>query len=563
MRKIVPSLVGVALAVAFCVALVDAQPAPGFSKTAPLAGTGSSGSPLRITPCSAGHILESDGSAWSCISTPSSSGDIDAVTAGIGLEGGGLSGTVSLSLLSSCADGQVLKSASSGTSWVCANDTDTDSGGDITSVGATSGGGLTGGATSGAALLGLLTTCSFGQVLQWDGDSWECDDDDIGSPGAGDIESVTAGDGLTGGGTVGALTIDVGCGTGLSCAADAISVNISGASCSAGQYVSAISATGGGTCTAEVGDISGVTAGDGLTGGGSSGAVTVQMRQDCNNGQVVKWSGSDWVCDDDDTSSGFDTAGTGLTSSGTTVNVVCGSNLACAADSVNLATNVAVGGTLSTVGTATIGGSLAVTGDASFKGGFTYTNDAELNFFYGTNSTATGYINYRSYAGGFGAFRNLIIADGTSAAVVTFTGNTKTVDFWGPVNMTGSNNTVNELTSSGTIALNGTNNTVGNADSDNFNSRATLAFSGTDPTVASGSCTISGEAQSFRLTKTVGGSGSCTVNLQRTFNSAPFCAISRASSKTADIYQSGETTSSVSFTFSDDATINVLCPDRR
>jgi hypothetical protein len=46
--------------------------------------------------------------------------DITAVTAGTGLTGGGTSGVVSLSLLTSCASGQLLKW--SGTAWACAND---------------------------------------------------------------------------------------------------------------------------------------------------------------------------------------------------------------------------------------------------------------------------------------------------------------------------------------------------------------------------------------------------------------------------------------------------------
>ena len=42
---------------------------------------------------------------------------------------------------------------------------------------------------------------------------------------AGDIESVTAGNGLTGGGTSGALTVNVGAGDGISVAADAVAVD--------------------------------------------------------------------------------------------------------------------------------------------------------------------------------------------------------------------------------------------------------------------------------------------------------------------------------------------------
>jgi len=48
-----------------------------------------------------------------------------------------------------------------------------------------------------------------------------------GSINVGDITGVTAGDGLTGGGTTGAVTLNVGAGTGIDVAADSISVDVS------------------------------------------------------------------------------------------------------------------------------------------------------------------------------------------------------------------------------------------------------------------------------------------------------------------------------------------------
>lgn len=121
------------------------------------------------------------------------------------------------------------------------------------------------------------------------------------TPGA-DITSVTAGNGLTGGGTSGAVTLDVAVGTGLSVAADQVNLNLAGASCSAGSFVSAISATGTGTCTAEPGDITSVTVNSPLSGGGASGAVTIGMANG-DRGDITTTTGSQtgdtWTIDND------------------------------------------------------------------------------------------------------------------------------------------------------------------------------------------------------------------------------------------------------------------------
>lgn len=67
-------------------------------------------------------------------------------------------------------------------------------------------------------------------------------------------------------------------GTGLSLGGTTFSANLAGASCSAGSFMSALSAAGSGTCTAETGDISSVTAGTNMNGGGTSGAVTLNLN---------------------------------------------------------------------------------------------------------------------------------------------------------------------------------------------------------------------------------------------------------------------------------------------
>jgi hypothetical protein len=75
------------------------------------------------------------------------------------------------------------------------------------------------------------------------------------------------------------------------------------------------------------GDITGVTAGSGLSGGGSNGAVTLSLDsghslpQGCAEGKVPKATATeDWACGDDNNT--FYSAGTGLQLSGTQFNVL-------------------------------------------------------------------------------------------------------------------------------------------------------------------------------------------------------------------------------------------------
>jgi len=90
--------------------------------------------------------------------------------------------------------------------------------------------------------------------------------------------AVGAGSGILASGTVTAVNL----GAGMQFSSGAVVPNLAGASCAAGSAVTAIDASGTGTCTnvstiSGVGDITGVTAGSGLTGGGTSGAVTLDV----------------------------------------------------------------------------------------------------------------------------------------------------------------------------------------------------------------------------------------------------------------------------------------------
>jgi hypothetical protein len=77
--------------------------------------------------------------------------------------------------------------------------------GTITGVTTASGSGLSGGGASGSLKLSLTTSCAASQVLEWNGTAWAC----ASSTGTGTITGVTAGTDLTGGGTSGNVTLNL------------------------------------------------------------------------------------------------------------------------------------------------------------------------------------------------------------------------------------------------------------------------------------------------------------------------------------------------------------------
>ncbi|MDL2338612.1 MAG: hypothetical protein QFE16_12295 [Pseudomonadota bacterium] len=164
--------------------------------------------------------------------------DITAVNAASPLSGGGLSGSVSLGL-TNCAANQTWTMNAGGTAWVC-----------VTPAGA----GITNSASANYYALSNGTNLVNGNTKD-DGTNWT-----INTVAGGAIAKVTvveASGNTSIAGTldaIGAITenavrvVSV-AGTGLSKAAATLTLNMAGATCGAGQYMTALGATGTGTCS--------------------------------------------------------------------------------------------------------------------------------------------------------------------------------------------------------------------------------------------------------------------------------------------------------------------------
>ncbi len=438
-----------------------------------------------------------------------------------------------------------------------------------------------------------ITVCSSGSGYVSNGTSWVCD------TAGGDITSVVAGTGISGGATSGAATV---------------TLALTPQDCAAGSFFDANTATGVFTCVAEVGDISTVTttANMGLTGGGTSGAVSVGLLSTCADGEVLVSgaSGTTWTCAANTAGAFITAVSSDFTVTGTTLDLstaVTAPGTLASAGNAELATTfdgggssgwlkvgrdtaattnaengfmvwphgngniyvdfktISTGSTVFRTGEGAAAGSTttwltvdSTAGDTAWAGaadfnaaltkfgsadGETYINDRLINFGYAQNAAYDGYINYVGYNNSTTQFRNLIIADGKNATVAMFGGSGKTLNVVGAVDFDSTLNVDGVITGNSDLVI-ANDSALGNTNADRVTKFGKTYYRGTTPSATAG-CTVSGNDS--RGTITCDDDATVVLTFSAAWDTnAPIC-VGNANA-TAVVKVSAASTTSVSFT---------------
>lgn len=223
---------------------------------------------------------------------------------------------------------------------------------------------------------------------------------------------------------------------------------------------------------------------------------------------------------------------------------------------------VAGSGAVSTISTVAATGSITSQSFMQANGGvyagassdvYLRPTDASIGFAYGTNATATGYINKVGYAEGTTQFRDLKIQDGKGADVVTVTGSSKDVAMAATMSVAGN------------TTFNGAINSFGDANSDESYFR-TNVYSVTTSSAANkpaiSSCGtgpgVVGGSLAFIVTPGTGSPTSCTATFADAFADTPSCVLTGTTSGTVagGLYLSAVSTSAITITTTTGATLS-------